>query len=169
MNDITKIKVGVVLQQVNRMGVMGCGVALAIRNRWPVVYEKYRKYYQVAQLGMIQIIHIDADLYVVNLFSQHGYGRGKRYTQYDYLETCLKKVYRWWLDTRSDLPIYIPYKMGCSNAGGNWDLVSRIIKQTLPKAKIVNPANKESNEKINQLFKEVVSRNLKNITPKIEF
>lgn len=89
--DITIITRGIILHQVNCKGVMGCGVALAIRNKWPKVYEKYREHYQKAKLGMIQIIPIKDDLFVVNLFAQDRYGREKRHTNYDAVESCLKK------------------------------------------------------------------------------
>ena len=134
--DITTITRGIILHQVNCQGAMGSGVALAIRNKWPKVYEKYREHYKKAKLGMIQIIHIDYNLLIVNLFAQDRYGRDKCHTDYDALSDCLKKVSNWHLNNHTDLHIYIPYKMGCGNAGGNWDIVYSIIKENLTSFKI---------------------------------
>jgi len=40
--DITTVEIGVMVSQVNCRGVMGAGVAKAIRDRWPIVYiENY--------------------------------------------------------------------------------------------------------------------------------
>ena len=135
--DITTIAQGIILHQVNCKGVMGCGVALAIRNKWPKVYDRYREHYNKAELGMIQIVHIEYNLFVINLFAQDRYGREKRHTDYDAVESCLKKVYTWRSKCHQDLSVYIPYKMGCSNAGGNWDIVYSIIQDTISEAKIV--------------------------------
>lgn len=137
--DITIITRGIILHQVNCKGVMGCGVALAIRNKWPKVYEKYREHYQKAKLGMIQIIPIKDDLFVVNLFAQDRYGREKRHTNYDAVESCLKKISTWKLKNHQNLSVYIPYKMGCGNAGGNWDIIYSIIQDTISEAAIVYP------------------------------
>lgn len=154
--DITAIKQGIILHQVNCKGVMGCGVALAIRNKWPKVYDRYREQYHKAKLGMIQIVHIkvsedfqssdhhtnseaisEDNLFVVNLFAQDRYGRDKRYTDYDALESCLEKISIWQFKNHPNLPVYIPYKMGCGNAGGNWDIVYAIIQNTILDARIV--------------------------------
>lgn len=135
--DITTIKQGIILHQVNCQGVMGSGVALAIRNKWPKVYERYLEHYQKAKLGMIQIVHIKYNLFVVNLFAQDRYGREKRHTDYDAMESCLKKIDTWWFKNHQDLSIYIPYRMSCGNAGGNWDIVYSIIQDTLSNFKIV--------------------------------
>jgi O-acetyl-ADP-ribose deacetylase (regulator of RNase III) len=166
--DITTIAQGIILHQVNCKGVMGCGVALAIRNKWPKVYEWYRRQYHKAKPGMIQIVHIEYNLFVVNLFAQDRYGRDKRYTDYDALQSCLEKISTWRFKNHQDLPVYIPYKMGCGNAGGNWDIVYSIIQDTIPEAKIVYPQTSEGKE-IKQLFKKVISKNLKDLQKDIEF
>lgn len=36
-----------------------------------------------------------------------------------------------------NLPVYIPYKIGCGLAGGNWETVCQIIQKTVPDAIIV--------------------------------
>jgi hypothetical protein len=35
------------------------------------------------------------------------------------------------------MPVYIPYNMGCGLGGGDWEIVSGIIEETLPDAIIV--------------------------------
>lgn len=167
MTDITTVTHGVILQQVNCKGVMGCGVALAIRNKWPVVYKQYRKHFKRAKLGMIQIIRIElksafktnAELFIINLFAQDGYGRTKRYTNYDALDLCLEKVYDWWAENHRKLPIYIPYKMGCNNAGGDWKIVYNMIRRIIPAAEIVHlqtPEHKEIEQRFDQKLTRLV-------------
>lgn len=136
--DITTVTSGIIIHQVNCKRTMGSGVALAIRRKWPKVYKAYIKYSEV-KLGMVQVVKIKENLYVINLFGQEGYGRDRRYTDYSALQTCLKKVRDWKTKNHPNLKIYIPYKIGCGNAGGDWDIVSKIIEKVLPEAIIVHP------------------------------
>lgn len=41
--DITTATRGIVVHGVNCQGVMGSGVALAIRTKWPQIFESYKK------------------------------------------------------------------------------------------------------------------------------
>jgi len=115
---------------------MGRGVALAIRNKWPKVYQEYRKEYKKKQLGNIQVVGVGPELFVINLFAQYNYGLEKRHTNYSALKSCLETVSLW--EKERDLDNYIPYKMGCGNAGGSWEKVSAIIDMFIPKAIIVH-------------------------------
>ena len=133
---ILNVKKGIICQQVNCMGVMGCGLALAIRNKWPIVYVSYKKQIHKAGLGKIQLVRVDDDLFVGNLFAQYRYGREKCHTNYQAMKTCLEKV-SYWAEILN-LNVYIPYKMGCGNAGGNWDTIENILYNTLPQATIIS-------------------------------
>ena len=42
-DDITKSNADYICHQVNCQGVMGSGVAKAIRDKWPQVYEEYKR------------------------------------------------------------------------------------------------------------------------------
>ena len=39
--DITEIESGIICQQTNCQGVMGSGLAKAIRDKWPKVFDEY--------------------------------------------------------------------------------------------------------------------------------
>ncbi len=82
---------------------------------------------------------INDELFVVNMFSQFGYGRDRRYTDYGAVKTCLQKIAI--LATLLNLDVYIPYKIGCGNAGGNWDIVEDILYNTIPNAHIIRKDN----------------------------
>jgi hypothetical protein len=142
--DMLEIKDGILFHQVNCQGVMGAGIAKAIRDKWPVVFERYRqncKHSGKANFGKCQFVNITDDLYVVNLFGQDRYGRDKRYTHYMRLRHALNEAKRG-VDTLESLfkrkfPVYFPYRMSCSSAGGNWYLVQKMIKDIFPDAVIV--------------------------------
>jgi O-acetyl-ADP-ribose deacetylase (regulator of RNase III) len=143
--DVLKTVTGVICQQVNCQGVMGCGIALAIRRKWPKVYTAYREKINHARmqpntpnlLNSVQLINVGNNLYVANMFAQFGYGRDKRYTDYEAFITCLVKLLMLKSENCSSLNIYFPYKIGCSNAGGDWNIVKELINVVIPTAIIV--------------------------------
>jgi len=117
---------------------MGAGLALAIRNKWPIVYQDYMAAYRNTQLvlgAVIMSVINPNSLFVANLCGQDRYGRDKRYTDYNAVSQCLSKLANF---GREDLPIYIPKCMGSSLAGGNWHIVNALIEKILPNAIIVN-------------------------------
>ena len=133
-NDILKIKEGLICHQVNCMGKMGTGIALAIRQKWLKSYEDYIQAYEDNQLylGNVIISRVDYNLFVAHCCGQYKYGRDKRYTDYKALKQCFEKVKEWSNIYR--LQVYIPYKMGCNNAGGKWKVVSEIIEEIIPES-----------------------------------
>lgn len=101
-----------ILHQVNCQGVMGSGVAKQVKERYPVVFQWYKRwcdeYREIAKtrtkhplLGKIQIVYKEDVPYeelkdkqaVVNLYAQDKFGYdGNCYTDYDALKQCLSKV-----------------------------------------------------------------------------
>lgn len=121
----------IVCHQVNMKGVMGAGLAKQIRNKFPDVYNVYKKKCKsgFVELGDVQFVSIleDAGYIVANIFGQDGYGRDKIYTDY----TALKRAFATVASGFHDSVIRIPYRMGCGLAGGNWDVVLKIIQEEL--------------------------------------
>lgn len=138
--DILSIDRGIICHQTNCQGVMGTGIALSIKNRWPNVYNEYIQYCRQFSLsknvlGNVQIIRAEKDIYVVNLFGQDKYGRDKRYTSYGAWEKSLPRLKE--IINAKGLAledIYFPYKCGCNNAGGDWEIISRLIEEYFPNA-----------------------------------
>ena len=67
------------------------------------------------------------DIIIANLYGQYSWSRGRRLTEYDKLESAIRKC----LDGNKDLlqkKIGIPYKIGCGLAGGDWNIVSKILE-----------------------------------------
>lgn len=135
--NILDVTEGIICHQVNCKGVFGAGLALQIREKYPVVYQKYIDWYNhdYWSLGVVQLVTISPALRVCNLAGQYSYGRDKQYTNYEALRVGFKALAN--LAGRDNAKIYIPYKMGCGLAGGNWDIASKIIEEILPEAIIV--------------------------------
>lgn len=136
--DITTIKADYICHQVNCFGKMGTGVAKAIREKWPKVYEEYRNIISATLsmpllatplLGSIQEVEVENGQKIINMFAQSGYGYdGERYTSYDAFWTCLEKIKKLAAPCST---IAFPYKIGCGLGGANWQVIFQMIVQVL--------------------------------------
>lgn len=141
--DILTIDRGIICHQVNCQGVMGTGIALSIKQKWPKVFEEYRNKLLMPRyknLGRAQIIAVNDHLYCCNLYGQFDYGRDYRRTEYGSIYRALKTLKNS-IDTMEnngivDLPVYFPYKMSCNNAGGDWNLVMEMLDELFPNCNI---------------------------------
>lgn len=137
--DITCVVHGIVMHQVNCQGVMGAGLALQVRNKWPLVYSDYLDAFRKKELKLGEVIytHIDDGLTIASLCGQYGYGnvRNHVYTDYGALRLCINKVEEW----RKVLKVrtFIPLGMGCGLAGGDWRYVCELIEAEMPRAIIM--------------------------------
>lgn len=128
----------VICHQVNCMGKMNSGVAKAIREKWPEVYERYRAMYEneVDLLGKIQPIYIaENNCVVINMFAQYNYGYdGRRYTSYDAFWNCLQEIKKY---LNPGVTIAFPARIGCVRGGASWEIIQTMIVKTLAKDYIV--------------------------------
>jgi len=131
--DILTVDSGIIVHQVNTLGVMGAGLARDIRNKWPVVYRVYLAHKDISSLGKAQMIKIDKNLYVCNVFAQDRVGKGFN-TRYWALERGFQHLMNYITQNNIKLTVYVPYKIGCGLGGGDWNIVSKIIDQQLPDA-----------------------------------
>lgn len=122
--DITTVEHGIVVHGVNCQGVMGSGVALAVRQKWRKVYDRYielcKGYHQDRHLllGAAHYIKVGDDLYVGNWFTQVRFGKdGQRYADPKAIEQCLEHS-AGFISSHS-LPVYMP-KIGCGLGGLDW-------------------------------------------------
>ena len=130
-----------ICHQVNCQGRMGSGIAKQIRERWPEVYEKYMQEYDfwttqmgrtMSPLGNIDIAPIkNSNQRVINMYTQASYGYdGKRYTSYWAFARALDLIRAYVLD---DAKIGFPKNIGCGLGGGNWEIISGLIEESLGK------------------------------------
>jgi hypothetical protein len=121
--DIFTIEKGLIGHQVNCQKTMGRGFVLPLIAKWPQVKEDYLRFQPV--LGEVLYSRVEKNIIVASMYGQDRYGTDKRYTDYEALKSCLFKLSE--LGARLNLPIYLPYKIGCGNGGGEWSEVSKII------------------------------------------
>lgn len=150
-NDILNIEEGIIVHQVNCIGVMGAGLALQIRNKYPNVYSHYKECFnkKLLELGKAFFVPIpNKNLHVVNLCGQYYYGKsGLKYTDYDAVKSGLLTINEWIHQNNITSKVYIPYGMSCGYAGGDWNIVSTLIDDVLPQSIIVKLRKIVTNEK----------------------
>lgn len=124
VKDITTVEKGVVAHSCNAKGVMGSGVALALRMTWPAIFPPYVDFCKQSKLGEVLMVNVGPNLYVANMICQPDYrgsstfkGSGPpasvkliKLALANLLEQCL-------LITNH---IYLP-KIGAGLGGLNWD------------------------------------------------
>lgn len=133
--DIFEAGPGVIAHQVNCHGVMGAGIAFQIKSKLPLAYVHYAEACADGPdglLGKCQIVSVGNDRFVANLFGQRDYGSDSVQTDYAALEKALATAYKF--ADESECSLYIPWKIGCGLAGGDWDVVSEIIDRVAPNA-----------------------------------
>lgn len=140
--NLLDIQHGIIVHQVNCLGVMGRGLAAQLRARYPIIFKEYHKLCKTKigcedeLLGTIQLVPIkdNPPLRVGNLFGQCEYGGPGVHTNYDAVQTALTKLSI--INTRN-LPVYFPYLMSSDLAGGDWRVIKSMIESTLPNSTIV--------------------------------
>ena len=135
--DIFKAPIDVLCHQANCMCTMGAGIAAEIRQRFPEAYKAdcATKKGDLAKLGTFSSVYaekknrIDPErpLLVVNLYGQFRFGHLARYTNYEAVARALESLRETLLAGGKGLVVGIPHKMGCSLAGGDWNVVEAII------------------------------------------
>ncbi|MBE2918335.1 macro domain-containing protein [Anoxybacillus flavithermus] len=131
--DLLQATENIIGHQVNCQGTMGAGLAAKIRNKYPIVFEKYKglvnKFSDNKEmlLGTAQIIKVDENKYVANLFGQFYYGRGERHTDYKSLYQALETLKQ--KAKKHNLTVALPYGLGCVLAGGDWNIVRELINK----------------------------------------
>lgn len=138
--DILSVEKGIIVHQVNCLGVMGGGLAKKISDKWPVVKDEYisvcRGTLDKAELlGKLLVVKVSPTLLVCNVFGQLWYGSGRCYTNY---RAVANAFYKLRLQRTGPLSIYLPHGVCCGLAGGDWHVVSAVIEQELPDAIICN-------------------------------
>lgn len=117
-----------IIHQCNAMGVMGSGVAKAIRDKHPQAYIDYINYFELIpkrkRVGMVQYTIVNDSRTVANLIGEYHYlPRGELHTDYDALRAGFNAIKEY---TRED--IAMP-KIGCGLGGGDWNVVSALIEE----------------------------------------
>lgn len=114
--DITEATTGIIAHGVNCQRAMGSGVALAIKTKWPLIYEMYMV--SSTGLGDADVIEVDNMLYVANCYTQEFFGSGGRYASPEAIASSLRTVYE--TATLYNMDVNLP-KIGSDRGGLDWE------------------------------------------------
>lgn len=115
----------------NDIGGWGAGFVIALSHRWSAPEERYRAMSKEnMKLGNVQFVKVEDDITVVNMIAQHlcWAENGIPPIRYEAVRECLKKVNEY--ATTINATIHAP-RFGSGLAGGDWDKIEEIIKETI--------------------------------------
>ncbi|MBW4619270.1 MAG: macro domain-containing protein [Cyanosarcina radialis HA8281-LM2] len=118
----------------NGVGTWGAGFVLALSKKWQEPEREYRAWYKSGNdfaLGKTQFVRVEDNIFVANLIGQSGIRRqksGSPPVRYAAIETGLIEVARFTNSHRAS--IHMP-RIGCGLAGGDWQIIEKIIDRTL--------------------------------------
>jgi O-acetyl-ADP-ribose deacetylase (regulator of RNase III) len=134
--NLLHVKEGHIVHGCNAQGVMGSGVALAVKETYPQAYKDYSKHYDegTLTLGAAYPVEVDSNLIVWNAITQNLYGTNKRMVSYDAIQTCFQDINDFIFVSREiyTIPakVHIPY-IGAGLGGGSWNIIKSIIEDTM--------------------------------------
>lgn len=118
----------------NDIGAWGKGFVLAISKRWKLPEKQYKDWFKTKEnfnLGEVQFVQIEDELWIANLIGQHKIykdNNGNQPIRYEAVLLGLEKVRQFALDKNAT--IHMP-RIGCGLAGGTWDKIEPLIEESL--------------------------------------
>lgn len=141
--DLLQTPDRVIVHGCNCQGVMGAGVALQIRERYPEAYNSYMKAWGYAhEKGMLHgtpynitllgtIAWYEGSKLVGNMFTQEfAHGHFTRNVSYDAVDLCMMAL-RGDLEHFGETNVSMP-RIGAGLGGGSWAVIEAIILHRLP-------------------------------------
>lgn len=112
---------------VNCVGVMGAGIALEFKKRYPNMFKKYKEICnkKLLKTGMLQIFK-EGDKLILNFPTKDDW---RNSSQMSYLELGLQKLVNTYKD-KGITSLAIP-QLGCSNGGLDWKEVKPLMEKYL--------------------------------------
>lgn len=121
-----------ICHQVNYIGVMSGDLALEIKKKYPCVFKHYQNICNLSHknlcpswFGRAQIVPINDNQSIVNLFSQHGVSSKEKQTDYGAFEEALKDLLSQIKTENFTVAFSKNNNFGLDE--GNWGLVRSII------------------------------------------
>lgn len=117
---------------VNMQGVMGSGVALQIKEEYPVAYEEYKKAFESGnlKLGTISVGTLNNGKKILNICAQEFYGTEKRQLDYEAFYAAFENIRNKLEESHNKGKIWtlgVPYKIGSDRAGASWRVIETML------------------------------------------
>lgn len=117
----------------NDIGAWGAGFVLALSKKWDAPEKEYREWHKKQtdfELGNVQFVQVEEDLYVANIIGQRDITKKNSIPpiRYEAVEEGLRKVAGKAKEINAS--IHMP-RIGSGLAGGDWNIIESIIVKTL--------------------------------------
>ncbi len=120
----------------NDIGAWGAGFVMALSKRWSQPRIKYQRWYKTGgnifpfELGNVQFVAVEDDIWVANLIGQRDikFKDNMSPIRYEAVKKGLMGVAEF--AQNENATVHMP-RIGCGLAGGTWDKIEPIIKETL--------------------------------------
>lgn len=118
-----------IIHQANCLHIMGGGIALRIKNKWPEAFEAdlSTKKADRTKLGTFSVAVLPSNFHIYNMYSQFDIGFGRR-TDYTAVVKGLEAI-RDHAEENGLQRLGCPKYMGCKLGGGYWPVVRSIIDE----------------------------------------
>lgn len=125
--DIFDSPAQVIVNTVNTVGVMGKGLALSFKKRYPDMFESYKKACEKHQLTIGKLmLHQEADHWILLFPTKENW---RNPSKLEYIEKGLMKFVSTYAE-KHITSIAFP-KLGCGNGELNWNLVRPLMEKYL--------------------------------------
>jgi O-acetyl-ADP-ribose deacetylase (regulator of RNase III) len=163
--DMFSEELNIRVNTVNCVGVMGKGIALEFKNRYPGMFSDYLKSCKNKELypGKLHIWSDIVDGTIIN-FPTKDHWRGK--SQYEYIDKGLDALHDY-LKNKGKISIGIP-ALGCGLGGLNWSIVEKKIFSKLNDLDADIYVFPPLNNKASKTLSEVSPNSLKTISTHAE-
>ncbi|MGX8852681.1 macro domain-containing protein [Amedibacillus sp. YH-ame10] len=123
--DLLNSPAQVLVNTVNTDGVMGKGIALQFKKKYPDMFKKYQIFCENKMLSVGKLWIYNAGTKWILNFPTKQHWRNK--SQYEYIEEGLKKFVETYQE-KGITSIAFP-KLGCGNGGLDWEIVKKMMEQ----------------------------------------
>ena len=124
----------IIVHVCNDIGGWGKGFVMAISKKWKTPEKQYREWFKSKndfELGKVQFVQVEEDLWVANLIGQHKINKdenGEAPIRYHAIEEGLEAIFDF--AKTNNASVHMP-RIGCGLAGGKWEMIEPIILENL--------------------------------------
>lgn len=128
--DILASNEAIIVHGCNCSGGFGSGIAGQISRKYPEAKRAYLTAYERrwTRLGNYDVVYVNESLRIVNAFTQQKYGPVDQgpYVSYPAIRSIIQQLSKQFPDG------FAMPKMGAGLAGGNWEVIEKIINEETP-------------------------------------